>query len=79
MKQQYTSTNFIRKNTRSLPIGNCYINKTWEVKKLANVIVSRKLKNGNLIVGFYLVDLFCLGLRSSYFQSDMEEESLKTG
>ena len=77
MKQQYTSTNFIRKNTRSLPIGNCYINKTWEVNKLANVIVSRKLKNGNLIVGFYLVDLFCLGLRSSYFQSDMEEESLK--
>ncbi len=76
MKHQRNSINSIQKRARSLPIGKCYINQDWKFTKLANVIVTRKYKDGNLIAGFFLVDLYCLGVRDTYYKSDLEEESL---
>jgi len=56
---------YIRKKARKLPIHECWINKDWENDRLANISVARKHTNGNLTIGFYLVDLNCLGIKDA--------------
>ena len=76
MKQPFLSAEkYIQTKARSLPVYKCYITGDWEEVKIANVLVMRKHTNGNITVGFYLVDLLCLGIKDSfYFFNETEEE-----
>ncbi len=69
MKQDILSANgYLRKgNARKLPIYKCWATANYQEFGIANVIVSRKHKNGNISAGFYLVDLYCLGIKDSIF------------
>ncbi len=52
---------------RRLPVVECLINPNWQESGLATVVVARQHKNGNLTVGTYLIDVFCLGLKQTAF------------
>jgi len=52
---------------RKLPVIKCYVSKDWETTKNANVIFIREHVTGHLTVGFYLVDLLCVGVKDSFF------------
>ena len=71
--QLLSPENYIRQKARALPIRECWINAGWEEMKLANVIVSRKHSNGNLTVGFFLVDLLCTGVKDTYYSFNMPD------
>jgi hypothetical protein len=58
---------YIRQKARSLEIFDCWVNTDWNKTNMATVIVARKHTNDNVTVGFYLVDLNCLGIKDSYF------------
>lgn len=63
---------------RHLPISKCMVNKDWQEDGMADVYVFRKHNSGNVTVGIYLVDLFCAGLKDTFyrfneFASDFEE------
>jgi len=61
-----TPDNYIKKgNARKLPIYECWINEDFQSTGIANVLVSRIHKNGNLTGAVYLIDLFCLGVKDS--------------
>jgi len=65
---QQTPENYIRSGkARTLPIYECRLLKDFEETGMTNVSVARAHKNGNLTVGVYLVDLFCLGIKDSMF------------
>jgi hypothetical protein len=73
---------YIKTTARSLPIFQCLINQNWQTSGIANIIVARKHKNGNVTFGIYLVDLYCLGLKDTFFKfnTDPDEyEELKPG
>jgi len=77
-KKSYPQTpeNYIKTgNARKLPIYECWVNEDFQTSGMANVLVSRIHKNGNLTGAIYLIDLFCLGVKDSvyFFNSDAGE------
>jgi hypothetical protein len=66
-------------NARKLPIYKCYVTEDYAESGIANVIVSRKHKNGNITAGFYLVDLFCLGVKDSMYFFNLPEDEFTEG
>ena len=68
---------YIRQHARKSPIYECLIDKDWKETKFSPVIVARKKASGRLIMGFYLVDLQCLGVKNSRYYHDMSEEQYR--
>lgn len=74
--QMLSPENYIRQRSRDLPIYKCWIMKEWQELGKTSIIISRKHANGNISFCFYLVDLFCLGVKDTFFQFNTEESEL---
>ena len=59
---------YIKSRCRSLPIGECLINKDWREDGIAQIFIIREHSNENITVGMYLVDIFCLGVKDTFFR-----------
>lgn len=68
---------FIRERVRKLPIGKCYITPEWEQAGIAQIIITRIRANGNYVVGIFLVDTFCIGIKDTIYYTDFSEDELK--
>jgi hypothetical protein len=66
--------NYIRQRARNLPIYKCWINDSWYSSRLATIFVCRRHVSGNITLGFYLVDLKCLGVKDTFYQYNIAEE-----
>ena len=63
---------FMREKARTLPIGKCYIAPPdWQESGMAHVIVTRMRPSGNLVMGAFLVDTFCLGVKDAGYHENM--------
>ena len=71
--QMLSPENYIRKKARTLPVYECQVNDDWKEQGVAHVIVARKHTNGNITVCFYLVDLFCLGVKNTQYFFNIPE------
>ena len=69
--------NYIRKKVRILPIHECRINSDWEESGVASIIIAREHTNENITYCLYLVDLYCLGVKDSFFQFNISETEYK--
>lgn len=56
--------------SRNWKIFECVINESWKKYGLANIMVSRMQPNNRIVFGFYLVDVFCLGLKNTFCNAD---------
>ncbi len=56
------------------PIHECLAPETIFETGIGHVIVSRELPNGDIAAGFFLVDVYCLGIKSAFFQVMPESE-----
>jgi len=68
--------NFIKTRARELQLGSCYINFDWEESGIASALVSRKHTNGNVTLGFYLIDLKCLGVTDAFFKFNVAVDEM---
>jgi len=59
---------YILTKARSLPIAECLINEEWKEVGSANIIVSRQHKSGNYTLAAFLVDLYCLGVKDTFYR-----------
>jgi len=75
-QKQPTPENYIRTRARNLPVESCYLNQKWKESGLASIIVARKHTNGNFTTGIYLVDLFALGTKDTYFRFNIPPHEL---
>ncbi len=74
LKRKLSPKNYIIKVARKLPIHEVRITSGFQELGTANMLVSRRKKNGDLVVGFYKIDSFCVGLLDSeYFIFDEGE------
>lgn len=63
---------FMREKARTLPIGKCYISPPgWQESGIANIIVTRVRPSGNLVLGAFLVDTFCLGVKGAVYHENI--------
>jgi hypothetical protein len=75
IKQTFQSPeNYIKTQARSLPIEECLISWDWQDMGICNIIVARRHKTGNLTLGIYLVDLYCLGVKDAHYQFNIDQE-----
>jgi hypothetical protein len=61
---------------RNSPINRCFVRKNIFSEGIGTAIVSREMPNGHLGVGVYLLDVWCLGVKNTYFSVLSENEFL---
>ncbi len=69
--------NYIRQKVRNLPIEVCYITPDWDVKGMAKIVVVRTHKNGNKTLGIFLIDLFCLGIKDTFYSFNIPASTVE--
>ncbi|HRI28307.1 MAG TPA: hypothetical protein PK239_02320 [Chitinophagales bacterium] len=74
---QLTMNNYVKTKAAKLPWGKCYITETWKEVGMANVLMVRQMGGSKLLVGFYLIDIFCLGVKDTYCKWRLEEDELQ--
>lgn len=65
---------YIETKARNLPVHKCLITKSWEADSMASIIVMRRHVTGNVTLGYYLIDLLCLGVKDTFYQFNVSEE-----
>ncbi len=75
--QMLSPENYIRKKALSLPIYECWINEDWEDSGVASIVIARRHTNENITFCLYLVDLFCLGVKDSFFRFNISETEFR--
>ncbi len=73
MPQQLSPKKYIETQARKLPIHKCLINPDWEETQMVSVVVMRRHVNSNITLGFYLVDLLCLGIKDTFYKFNVPE------
>ena len=76
VQKQQTPENYVRSRARGLAIDACYINDHWKESGMASILVARKHSNGNYTIGIYLVDLFALGTKDTFYRFNIEPAEL---
>jgi len=62
------------KKAKQFPINECLVNEDWQGKGLANILLSRKQPNNELIIGVFLVDIYCLGIKNTFCNANISSE-----
>lgn len=62
--------------SRNLPISNCLISEDWENAGIAQIIIMRRHINNNVTAGIYLIDLYCVGVKDTFFLFNIDEREL---
>ena len=76
--QQFLSPEqYLKQKARTLEIGKCYISEDIEECGEGAVFVTRLHTGGKVSIGFYLVDIYCLGVIDSGYRLRMEEEEVQ--
>lgn len=71
--QQFLSPEqYLRQRARTLEIGKCYMTDLTEYG-LGHVIVTRNHTGGKVSMADYLVDIYCLGVKDSFYRLRMED------
>jgi hypothetical protein len=59
---------YIITRAHELPFHECFVNKNWKTGGMASIAISKTMPSGKFIVGLYMIDIFCLGLKDTLFQ-----------
>lgn len=59
------------KRAKDFPIFECLIDSQWKEQGIANIVISRKQPDENLVIGVYLVDILCLGLKNTFSNANV--------
>lgn len=61
-----------------LPLHECLVSSEWQEEGMAVILVSRLQPDGDLIFATFLVDVFCLGVKSAFCNADMSPRTYQT-
>jgi hypothetical protein len=70
-QQPISPKKYIIEAARKVPIFECVINEDWAEGGIAQIMVARQKRQGSFIVGVYIVDTFCLGLKNTLFYGNL--------
>lgn len=71
MQKPMSPKKYILSKAKELPFHESFISEDWKEKGLASIFVSKIMPSGNFIIGVYLVDVFCLGLKNTLYQFNL--------
>ena len=76
--QKLSPKKYILQKGRMLEFYECIINSDWEEKGMAVVTVCKKMPSGKLIFASYMLDLYCLGVKDSTVDFNIDEEEYRS-
>ncbi len=59
------------------PLHSCSFGKNWQEKGLTTVFIARTMPHGNYLVGMYLVDAWCLGVKNADIKVNITPRELQ--
>ena len=68
---------FLREKARGLEMGKCYISSDIKACGEGHVLVSRLHKGGKVSLACYLVDIYCVGVKDSFYKLRMSEHEFE--
>ena len=72
-QQMLSPEQFIKQKARNLPLEVCYISKDIEEVGEGTVIVVRRHPNDKFTLATYLLDIFCLGVKDTFYRLRLDE------
>lgn len=72
-QQMLSPEQFIKQKARNLPVEACYISKDIEEVGEGTVIVVRRHPNDKFTLATYLLDIFCLGVKDTFYRLRLDE------
>ncbi len=72
--QPLSPNKLIKERGRTYPIHKCLINHSWQAEGFAFIMVIRKMGGNKFLLGSYMVDIFCLGIKDAFVKIVDEEE-----
>lgn len=72
-QQMLSPEQFIKQKARNLPIEVCYISKDIEEVGEGTVMVVRRHPNDKFTLATYLLDIFCLGVKDTFYRLRLDE------
>ncbi len=70
-----TPEQYIRQKARTLPLGQCYMNKNWFISGIAIGVVSRCHTKGTYTVGIFQMDTFCSGINECKIEFSIDKSN----
>jgi hypothetical protein len=55
----------------SYPLYECHINDGWQEQGMASILISRRQSESLVILGSYIVDIYCLGVKDTYCRANL--------
>ena len=65
------------KKAAQYPVYECYINECWRDEGLATIFIIRQLPNLKYVLGTYLVDTLCMGLKNTFCNANLLYSKIK--
>lgn len=62
------------RSARRFPVFESLINDNWQDQGMANILLSRRQPDGNYVIGVYLTDMFCLGVKNTFCNANISSE-----
>jgi len=59
------------------PVEACYLNADWKEQGLARIVVTRSQENGKAMLGVFLVDIFCLGVKNAFCNEGLTRRQIE--
>jgi hypothetical protein len=69
-KSMQLGLNPLLQNARTYPLYGCWIMRGWQEAGITPVVVAREQESGRVMIGVYMVDLYCLGIKDAYTRTD---------
>jgi hypothetical protein len=58
-------------------VETCYLNADWKEQGLARILVTRSQENEKIMVGVFLVDIFCLGVKNAFCNEGLARRQIE--
>ena len=78
--KKITAPKYFKTRLKDLPYHECFISSEYKEKGLAQVLISKKQPSGKYSYAIFLLDVFCLGVKSVIFNiniNNSEYEEIK--
>jgi hypothetical protein len=72
-----TPRQYVKQRARKLPIVKAYINTDFRENGFACCLIARQQGGGKYLIGIYMVDVFCLGVKNSSIKMGLTEQEFQ--
>ena len=64
-------------HAREYPLYGCWVMKDWQEAGITPVVVARQQESRRVVLGLYLVDIYCLGIKNTFARTDYSLNSFE--